>query len=122
MENSEFRLIDRISLKIPRPYQGDLGIGDDADTLSFPHNKKIVASTDVIVENVDFTLRKASPEQIGHKALAVNLSDMAAMGAKPVAYLVTLGLPASFKTAWVEKLYAGMMPLTRKYELKCLGF
>ncbi len=71
----------------------------------------MVASVDMMVEDLDFRLTTASFEDIGHKALAVNLSDLAAMGAKPVAALVALGIPAHVTHDDVLRMYAAMETL-----------
>lgn len=118
----EFQLVQSVSSLIPRSLQGKIGIGDDADFLDATFLKGgVLASSDVIVEDVDFILDRVTPEQIGYKALAVNLSDMAAMGAKPLAYLVTLGLPKSTSPGWVLRCYRGIVDIARRYQLKNLG-
>jgi thiamine-monophosphate kinase len=73
------------------------------------------------VEDVDFRYGKAKPEEVGHKALGINLSDLAAMGAKPVAYLITLGIPRRFPATWVARFYDGLNLLARRYRVTCLG-
>ncbi|MSR76752.1 MAG: thiamine-monophosphate kinase [Candidatus Omnitrophica bacterium] len=117
---NEWDLIRNFKRQIPRKLQGELGIGDDADVLKLP-SSSLVCTTDVIVEDVDFRLSQAKPQQIGHKALAVNLSDLAAMGAKPLGYLVSLGLSPKVDSKWVAKMYQGLLRLSNEYGIKCLG-
>src|SRR5262245_6376749 len=70
-----------------------VGPGDDAAILRLDGTANLVATTDMLMEGVDFLLERVEPERIGRKALAVNLSDLAAMAARPVAALVSLALP-----------------------------
>lgn len=117
---SEFKLIQQLQKIIPPPKTG-LGLGDDAATFKPSKNKEVFISTDALVENVDFLKAKAKPEEIGRKALAINLSDMAAMGAKPKAFVIALGLPPKTSPMWVKRFYKGMLALAKKYEVICLG-
>ncbi len=118
---SEFALIDWIRKKIPQKLQGPYGIGDDTAILPFKNNGELLFTADTLVENVDFVLKKAKPELVGRKALAVNLSDMAAMGGKPFACLISLGIPPSMNEAWIQKFYSGLLPLAQKYQTLCAG-
>ena len=124
---NEFNLIEKIKQKIPVPLRGTLPIGDDAGAFAVPRliNKKsvreILMSSDALVEGVDFKFGRHAPERIGHKALAVNLSDMAAMGAVPLAFTVTLGLTKRVSSAWVKRFYQGMMKLARSFRVSCIG-
>ncbi|MDR3110391.1 MAG: thiamine-phosphate kinase [Planctomycetaceae bacterium] len=100
-----------------------IGIGDDTAMLApFPRQANTFLTTDMLTEGVDFLLCKHSPEQIGRKALAVNLSDLAAMAAEPFGVLVSVALPRSrspFDLA--KRLYAGMKPLLEHYNVTLLG-
>lgn len=118
---SEFELIERLSRKIPKKLQGHIGIGDDAGVFEVCGKTARLISTDTIVDGVDFILSKAKPEWIGRKALAVNLSDMAAMGAKPQSFVVTLGVPSQMNFKNLEWIYAGMMELAAEYNVSCVG-
>ncbi|MBF2064227.1 MAG: thiamine-phosphate kinase [Calothrix sp. C42_A2020_038] len=88
-------------------------IGDDAAILTTEPEKSLVVTTDVLVENVHFSEVTTSPEDVGWRAVAANLSDLAAMGASPMAITVGLGLPGNVEVSWVEYLYTGMT--------QCLG-
>lgn len=97
-----------------------LGIGDDATvlkTLQYP----TVMTVDLLTEGVDFLIAEAEPELIGRKAVAVNLSDLAAMAAVPLAVLVAVALPKNDATELVQRLYAGMKPLLEKYDVSMAG-
>ena len=117
----EFDLIEAIKRKIPRHLQGEIPIGDDAASLSLQSGKKTLLTTDVIVEGVDFLFEKIRPEMAGRKALAINLSDFAAMGAEPTAFLVTLGISSALTKSWILRFYKGMMDLAKQYNVKCVG-
>lgn len=116
MQTSEFELIKRLTRKIPRSLRLEGSVSDDAGLLKMK-SKLCVLSTDTLVEGVDFRSAQGNWAQIGRKALAVNLSDHAAMGAEPVCFTVALGIPESFAVASLETLYAGMMALARQFKV-----
>ncbi len=89
-------------------------IGDDCAVLPKDSKTDLVMTTDLLVEDIDFRLNWAKPNLIGHKAAAVSLSDVAAMGAKPVWALLSIGVPLKiWKTDFVEKFYDGYFRLTK---------
>ncbi len=96
-----------------------LGIGDDAAVIDA--TSPMVAAHDMLVEGVHFTRTTCSFADLGHKALAVNLSDLAAMGATPVAALVGLGLPADVGPDDVRTLYAAMEKLAERHGVTIAG-
>jgi thiamine-monophosphate kinase len=98
-----------------------LGPGDDAAILRISSGSNLVATTDMLMDGVDFELGKHEPERIGRKALAMNLSDLAAMAAKPVAALVSLALPRSGGEALAKRLYAGLLPLAAEFDCPIAG-
>jgi len=115
----EFEIIDRY---FTRPVaRGDvvLGIGDDAAVLEVPPGRRLVAAIDTIVEGVHFPAGTA-PRFIGHRALAVNLSDLAAMGAEPAWALLSLSLPAS-DPDWLRQFSAGFHDLAGHYDVALVG-
>lgn len=119
---SEFKLIENLKKLIGRKLQGPLGIGDDAAILpEIAKGRQWILSTDVLVEEVDFRLGKLPPEMAGRKALAINLSDIAAMGGIPSAFVVSLGIPPSFRENWIRRFYRGMMRLARQSKTACIG-
>ncbi len=96
-----------------------LGIGDDAAILSVPPGSALVATTDTLVEGVHF-LPGAPAASIGHRALAVNLSDLAAMGARPAWALLALTLPQA-QEAWLQEFAAGLGALAHEYDVALVG-
>src|SRR5262245_29884530 len=94
----EFELIDWIRRRIPTHAQVPLGIGDDAALLKFTREGEALVTVDMLMEGVHFTLDSATPFQIGWKAFGVNLSDIAAMGGRAIAAVVSIALPRS--RAW----------------------
>ena len=118
---NEFSFIEYLKKNVPLSGRVRVGIGDDAAVIDVDKGKKLVVSTDVIVENVDFRIAELSPEKIGRKALAVNLSDMAAMGATPTAFVVSIGKPKRITIAWLKRFYNGLLELARQYDVACIG-
>ncbi len=97
-------------------------IGDDCAVLPKDSRTDLVITTDLLVEDIDFRLEWTKPEFLGHKSLAVSLSDVAAMGAKPIWSMVSLGVPEEiWKTDFVEKFYDGYMRLARKFDVELIG-
>lgn len=98
------------------------GIGDDAAVLSGPQpGEVILATTDMLVETVHFRRDWSTPEDIGHKAMAVNLSDIAAMGGKPESALLSLALPKWLEVAWVDSCYAGLQGCAARFGVNIVG-
>jgi len=117
---AEFALIDRLARVIDVQGEGvELGIGDDAAILSLAPGKRLVASTDSLNENVHF-LPGVDPSALGHKALAVNLSDLAAMGAEPRWALLNLTLPRG-DDDWLDAFAEGFAALAREHHLVLVG-
>lgn len=103
----EFGTIADVTAGRPQPAQTVLGPGDDAAVVAAPDGR-VVATTDVLVQDVHFRTDWSSPEQIGRKAVAVNLADIAAMGAVPTSLLVGLACPGDTPSATVSELADGM--------------
>ena len=118
---SEFSFIERLKKQVKSSSLIPLGIGDDAAVLNVTKGKQLVVATDAIVENVDFRMKDLAPEKIGRKALAINLSDIAAMGAKPTAFVIAIGKPVSVTTAWLFRFYDGLLKLAREHSVYCVG-
>jgi thiamine-monophosphate kinase len=97
-----------------------IGIGDDAAAW-YSDNRIQLATVDALVENIHFTLDKTSWFELGWKALAVNLSDIAAMGGIPIYALVSLGLSPDIEIDDVLNLYKGMMKLARQQNMTIIG-
>lgn len=117
----EFSFIEYLEKETPRAGRVSVGLGDDAAVMSVEQGKHLVVSTDVIVENVDFKTKALSPEKIGRKALAINLSDMAAMGALPKAFVISIGKPSYITASWLKRFYSGLLALARRYGVACIG-
>jgi thiamine-monophosphate kinase len=83
-------------------------VGDDAAILTVSPGKSLVVTTDILVNGVHFSDRTTSPEDVGWRAAAANLSDLAAMGASPLGITVGLSLPGEVSVNWVESLYEGL--------------
>lgn len=98
-----------------------VGPGDDAAILRLSDGANLVATTDMLMDGVDFELGSHDAERVGRKALAVNLSDLAAMAATPVAALVSLALPRQGGAALAKRLYEGMLPLAMEFDCPIAG-
>jgi len=125
--NSETSIIARLSRRIPsrtgaRP-SGDvaLGIGDDAAVISPRRGYEWALSTDAFVEGAHFRLRLHPADAIGYKALARAVSDLAAMGATPRFFLLTLALPAGKAGAWLDNFTGGMARAARRFGMRLIG-
>lgn len=118
---NEFELIHLLTRSVPKNKSVVLGPGDDCAVLDLGlPGQLLLFKTDAIVEGVHFS-KDAAPEKIGHKALGRCLSDIAAMAGNPIAALITLGLPQGFESNFVERIYAGINTLARRYEVAIVG-
>ena len=120
MPVSEFALIQRFFTQQPvKNPSTRLGIGDDCALLAVPEGFELAITTDTMVENVHF-FAGTDPELLGHKLLAVNLSDLAAMGAKPVSVTLALTLPKVDET-WLTAFAKGFLNLAERYSVDLIG-
>lgn len=103
----EFGLIARVTARLPTGPTVLLGPGDDAAVVTAPDGR-VVASTDVLVEGRHFRRDWSTAQDVGHRAAAANLADIAAMGAVPTALLVALCLPPTLEARWAEELADGL--------------
>jgi thiamine-monophosphate kinase len=118
----EHALIQRIRGRIPpAPEFVIVGIGDDAAVVEPERNTVEVLTTDCLVEGVHFDQTFCGPADIGHKALAVNLSDLAAMGAAPRVALLSLVLPPGLSVASLDALVDGMAALAARARISIVG-
>ncbi len=118
---NEFELIAQLTQALPSNDAVVLGAGDDCAVLDLGlPGALILFKTDAVVEGVHFG-PEATPEQIGHKALARCLSDIAAMGGSATAALVTLGLPKTFDSDRVKRIYSGLADLARRHRVAIVG-
>lgn len=122
---SEFGFIDYVrGLVAGIPAHGFEGIGDDCAVLPLgegPEAEALVLTTDTLAEGVHFLRAAATPREVGRKALAVNLSDVAAMGARPVATLLALSLPEDAAGAWAEAFMEGYRDLSAEAGAALVG-
>ena len=99
-----------------------VGIGDDAAVFRAGGKTDTVVSADLLVEGVDFRLKTFAPAEVGHKALAVSLSDIAAMGARPRWALLSVGLPPKiWKSDFLDEFYGGFFRLARAHNVALVG-
>lgn len=97
-------------------------IGDDCAVMPLNSSSDQVITADMLVEDIDFRLEWSTPEYIGHRALAVSLSDVFAMGARPVWSMISIGVPAKiWKTDFVENFYRGYMALAKTFKIELVG-
>ena len=120
MAASEFELIETYFSHAGGPREDVvLGVGDDCALLRVPRGQLLAVSIDTLVEGVHF-LAGADPQALGHKALAVNLSDLAAAGATPAWATLALTLPES-DTAWLEGFSSGFTALAERFGVQLVG-
>ena len=98
------------------------GIGDDAAVLKSFTGTDVVVSTDLLMEGIDFRRDTTRPNQLGHKALAVSLSDIAAMGARPRWALVSIGVPNDvWNSGFMDSFYDGLFHIADRFAVKLIG-
>lgn len=116
----EFSFID--SIRQPFYKQSSLikGIGDDAAVLR-NHYGDLVVSVDTFAEGIHFTRKTMSLEDIGYKALAANISDLAAMGAQPAFYLLSLAIPSEWKMEEIQSIVRGMKEIGDTFKMDLIG-
>lgn len=118
----EFNLIERIRSKVGSTSKDVFkGIGDDCAVLNYDKNNFMLFTTDMVIEDVHFSLEYFSPKQIGMKAIEQNVSDIAAMGGVPKYALVSLSVPRDMDVAFVDKLVDGIIEKSRKYKIEIVG-
>ena len=117
----EHALISRITARLATPSWVVVGPGDDAAVIRPERGALDVLTTDAQVEGVHFDRRFVPPDAIGHRALAVNISDLAAMGAAPRAALLSLVLPDDLEVAFVDALVDGFIALAGRHRIAIIG-
>ena len=118
--SSEFELIARLTAGIGLSRRTILGVGDDCAIVSRPRGQMLF-TIDSLVENVHFNLRWGSPQALGARALAVNLSDIAAMGGRPTACVVNLGVREGITPRTLERIYSGLRDAAREASTDIVG-
>jgi thiamine-monophosphate kinase len=117
---SEFGLIERFFCQQSvKNTSTQLGIGDDCALLTIPVGFELAITTDTMVENIHF-FAGTDPEQLGRKLLAVNLSDLASMGAKPMSVTLALTLP-NINESWLSAFSTGFLSLAAKHHVDLIG-
>lgn len=96
-------------------------VGDDAAILPIELGKSLVVTTDMLVDGVHFSDRTTSASDVGWRAAAANLSDLAAMGASPLGVAIALGIQADTSVSWVEQLYQGVTECLQPYHTPIVG-
>lgn len=114
---SEFDLIDKYFKR--KPISATLGVGDDCALLTPKMGTQIAISSDMLVSGIHF-FADTDPYQLGHKSLAVNLSDLAAMGAKPIGFTLALSLP-EINEPWLKAFSEGMFALANQFHCELIG-
>ena len=117
----EFAFIDWLRRRTPTAGRTLIGPGDDAALLDWANGANCIVTTDMLLEGSCFILAEAGARRVGRKAMAVNLSDIAAMAGRPVAALVSVGLPRRHGRALAEELYQGMREVADAFETAIVG-
>jgi thiamine-monophosphate kinase len=121
MSSGEFAYIDWLRRRTPADPRVLIGPGDDAAALRWSEDRPLLVTTDMLLESSCFRLSEAGPRRVGRKAMAVNLSDIAAMAGKPVAAVVSAGLPRQGGRRLAEELYLGLREMADAFETAIVG-
>ncbi|MFA5059654.1 MAG: thiamine-phosphate kinase [Candidatus Omnitrophota bacterium] len=117
----EFGFIELAAKILSSPVKNVIkGIGDDAAVLDIGRKELLLLTTDMLVEGVHFT-RSMNARSIGHKSLACNISDIAAMGGIPSCAVISLGVPPNLNLRFVQELYQGINRLAKKFSVSIVG-
>jgi thiamine-monophosphate kinase len=120
-EIGEFGLIDRLTAELELGPGVVVGVGDDAAVLEPTAGHRLVVTTDVLVEGLDFTAGLSEPEDWGWKAVVANLSDLAAMAAEARWLVLALTVPEATPVATLERVYAGVVEACRTFAVALVG-
>jgi thiamine-monophosphate kinase len=121
MDQTEDQLVEAIRKVLSGDAPGVVvGVGDDAAVVD-PGRHDGVITTDMLVDGIHFEVARILPHDLGHKALTVNVSDVAAMGGSPRYAVVSLGLPKDVEAAWVMELYGGMRQAADEHGMTVVG-
>lgn len=117
----ESEFVDWLRTRLPSGERLGLGPGDDAALLRLGATSEAVVTADLLVDSVHFRVATDHPRRIGRKALAVNLSDLAAMAAEPLAAIISISIPKSAGIALAKELYEGLIPLAEEFHCLIAG-
>ncbi|MEK6645342.1 MAG: thiamine-phosphate kinase [Candidatus Firestonebacteria bacterium] len=120
-ELGEFGLIEKIRRSMRRNNNILVNIGDDTAVIKSDKSKLLLLTTDMLVEDIHFTLKHTNPIELGMKSIAVNLSDIAAMGGIPKYILVSVGIPKSLPIKFIDGMHRGMKKMAKKYNVHIVG-
>jgi len=121
-EIGEFGLIARFSPAfLKRLPEGVVGIGDDCAVLPWRRGERLLVTTDMLVEDSHFLRKEIAPRDLGDKSLAVNLSDIAAMGGRPRWAFLSLGIPAGVEVEWIDEFFRGLARAARPAAVRLVG-
>jgi len=121
MRVGEFELIDKIRRRVKNSDELRLGIGDDCSSIAVPLDHELVTSTDLLLEGVHFRLDWTDLFSLGMKSIAVNISDLAAMGARPLSVHLAVGLPLNFSDQQVDQFLDGIFAGLDRYNVVLAG-
>lgn len=116
----EFGLIERFRKKIKTDSSVVVGSGDDCAVLKFNRNRYQLLTCDMMVEGIDFTLQD-NPYFVGRKAIAISISDIAACAGLPRYCLISLGIPKETSIKYVDKIFKGILNITKEYNINIVG-
>ena len=117
----ESELIAWLRKRLPPHPLLRLGLGDDAAVLDMAEARQCAVTVDLLTDHVDFELARDDPRRVGRKALAVNLSDLAAMASRPLAAVIAVALPRHGGMELAVNLYEGLLPLAEQYNVAIAG-
>jgi len=117
----EFNFIERVKNKLPKLKHAILGIGDDCAVLDYTADKYLLLTIDMLVEDIHFDLSKTSAYKVGRKALAVSLSDIAAMGGIPKYCLISLAISPDMPLSTLDDFYSGFLKLASDFGVELIG-
>jgi len=121
-ELGEFGLIEKIRDKIGKPGGKVVrGIEDDCAVVESSDDKVFLYTTDILIEGIHFKRAYTDPVNLGRKALAVNISDIAAMGGKPLYALLSLGAPKSTEVIFIDSMISGISSMAKEFGIQLVG-
>ena len=117
----EFELIKELTSGLKKSSSVIKSVGDDAAVIRYKKGVCLLLTTDILIEDVHFKINKASPKDIGYKALACNISDIAAMGGVPKYAVISLGLSNNLSLDFAKSLYKGLEKVAKVYDVEIVG-